>query len=55
MTSSTTSPTATPGPVHDLTGPSTLGEACELLGRLDLFGDAAAGARGLAPLPPLGL
>ncbi len=29
------------GPVHDLTGPSTLREACELLGRLDLFGDAA--------------
>ena len=28
------------GPVHDLSGPSTLGEACELLGRLDLFGDA---------------
>ena len=28
------------GPVHDLSGPSTLGEACELLGRLDLFADA---------------
>jgi L-alanine-DL-glutamate epimerase-like enolase superfamily enzyme len=25
------------GPVHDLSGPSTLGEACELLGELDLF------------------
>ena len=28
------------GPVHDLSRPSTLGEACELLGRVDLFGDA---------------
>jgi L-alanine-DL-glutamate epimerase-like enolase superfamily enzyme len=28
------------GPVHDLTGPGTLGELCELLGELDLFGDA---------------
>ncbi len=25
------------GPVHDLTGPTTLGELCELLGELDLF------------------
>jgi L-alanine-DL-glutamate epimerase-like enolase superfamily enzyme len=25
------------GPVHDLSGPSTLGEACALLGALDLF------------------
>src|SRR5688500_10153324 len=25
------------GPVHDLTGPATLGELCELLGELDLF------------------
>jgi hypothetical protein len=25
------------GPVHDLTGPSTLGELCELIGSLDLF------------------
>jgi L-alanine-DL-glutamate epimerase-like enolase superfamily enzyme len=25
------------GPVHDLSGPSTLGEACELIGSLDLF------------------
>jgi L-alanine-DL-glutamate epimerase-like enolase superfamily enzyme len=25
------------GPVHDLSGPSTLGEACTLLGELDLF------------------
>ncbi len=25
------------GPVHDLSGPSTLGELCELLGELDLF------------------
>jgi L-alanine-DL-glutamate epimerase-like enolase superfamily enzyme len=25
------------GPVHDLTGPKTLGELCELLGELDLF------------------
>jgi hypothetical protein len=25
------------GPVHDLTGPGTLGELCELLGELDLF------------------
>ena len=25
------------GPVHDLTGPGTLGELCELLGDLDLF------------------
>ncbi|MGH2988662.1 MAG: hypothetical protein ACRDMA_02205 [Solirubrobacterales bacterium] len=29
------------GPVLDLTGPSTLGELCELLGRLDLFAAAA--------------
>jgi hypothetical protein len=28
------------GPVHDLTGPSTLGELCDLLGELDLFADA---------------
>lgn len=28
------------GPVHDLTGPSTLGELCELVGELDLFGGA---------------
>src|SRR5215204_5095941 len=28
------------GPVHDLTGPATLGELCELLGELDLFGEA---------------
>jgi hypothetical protein len=28
------------GPVHDLSGPGTLGELCELLGELDLFGDA---------------
>jgi L-alanine-DL-glutamate epimerase-like enolase superfamily enzyme len=28
------------GPVLDLTGPSTLGELCGLLGELDLFGDA---------------
>jgi L-alanine-DL-glutamate epimerase-like enolase superfamily enzyme len=28
------------GPVHDLSGPETLGELCELLGALDLFGDA---------------
>jgi L-alanine-DL-glutamate epimerase-like enolase superfamily enzyme len=28
------------GPVHDLSGPSTLGELCELLGELDLFGDS---------------
>ena len=28
------------GPVHDLTGPATLGELCDLLGELDLFGDA---------------
>jgi hypothetical protein len=26
------------GPVLDLTGPTTLGEVCELLGELDLFG-----------------
>src|ERR671935_1163183 len=25
------------GPVHDLSGPATLGELCELLGELDLF------------------
>ncbi|TMK71576.1 MAG: hypothetical protein E6G49_09100, partial [Actinobacteria bacterium] len=25
------------GPVHDLSGPKTLGELCELLGELDLF------------------
>jgi hypothetical protein len=25
------------GPVHDLTGPATLGELCDLVGRLDLF------------------
>jgi L-alanine-DL-glutamate epimerase-like enolase superfamily enzyme len=29
------------GPVHDLTGPRTLGEACELIGGLDLFAAAA--------------
>ena len=29
------------GPVHDLTGPKTLGEACELIGQLDLFPGAA--------------
>ncbi len=29
------------GPVHDLTGPRTLGEACELIGELDLFSEAA--------------
>ncbi|MGH2952224.1 MAG: hypothetical protein ACRDKX_09285 [Solirubrobacterales bacterium] len=28
------------GPVHDLSGPATLGEACALIGELDLFGDA---------------
>jgi L-alanine-DL-glutamate epimerase-like enolase superfamily enzyme len=28
------------GPVHDLSGAETLGELCELLGELDLFGDA---------------
>jgi hypothetical protein len=28
------------GPVHDLTGAATLGELCELLGELDLFGSA---------------
>ena len=28
------------GPVHDLTGAGTLGELCDLLGELDLFGDA---------------
>ncbi|HRV60089.1 MAG TPA: hypothetical protein P5138_05625, partial [Solirubrobacterales bacterium] len=25
------------GPVHDLTGPKTIGEFCELIGSLDLF------------------
>jgi hypothetical protein len=29
------------GPVHDLSGPDTLGELCELLGELDLFPGAA--------------
>ena len=29
------------GPIHDLTGPSMLGELCELLAELDLFGTAA--------------
>jgi L-alanine-DL-glutamate epimerase-like enolase superfamily enzyme len=29
------------GPVHDLTGRSTLGELCDLLGELDLFTEAA--------------
>jgi hypothetical protein len=28
------------GPLHDLTGPSTLGELCELIGGLDLFAGA---------------
>jgi L-alanine-DL-glutamate epimerase-like enolase superfamily enzyme len=28
------------GPVHDLTGPQTLGELCYLLGKIELFGDA---------------
>jgi len=30
----------TAGPVLDLTGPSTLGELCDLIGSLDLFGDS---------------
>ena len=29
------------GPIHDLSGPSTLGELCELVGSLDLFVGAA--------------
>src|SRR4051812_32158736 len=29
------------GPVHDLSGPTTLGDLCELLGELDLFPGAA--------------
>ncbi|MGH2993293.1 MAG: hypothetical protein ACRDL1_07125, partial [Solirubrobacterales bacterium] len=29
------------GPVHDLSGPGTLGELCALLAELDLFGSAA--------------
>jgi L-alanine-DL-glutamate epimerase-like enolase superfamily enzyme len=29
------------GPVHDLSGPATLGELCEMLGELDLFPGAA--------------
>ena len=29
------------GPVHDLGGPETLGQACELIGELDLFASAA--------------
>ena len=33
------------GPVLDLTAPTTLGEACELLGELDLFPGAPPGAR----------
>src|ERR671934_2642994 len=28
------------GPVHDLSGPKTLGELCALMGELDLFADA---------------
>ncbi len=28
------------GPIHDLSGPGTLGELCEMLGELDLFGEA---------------
>src|SRR6266567_1995090 len=28
------------GPVHDFSGPSTLGEFCERVGRLDLFVDS---------------
>jgi L-alanine-DL-glutamate epimerase-like enolase superfamily enzyme len=28
------------GPIHDLSGPGTLGELCELLGELDLFANA---------------
>jgi L-alanine-DL-glutamate epimerase-like enolase superfamily enzyme len=28
------------GPVHDLSGPATIGELCELVGGLDLFGGA---------------
>ena len=43
------------GPVHDLSGPTTLGELCELLGELDLFADRGARPRGLAPLPSLGV
>lgn len=31
------------GPVHDLTGPTTLGELSELIGSLDLFGAAEPG------------
>ena len=42
------------GPVLDLAGAHTLGEFCELLDGLDLF-PAEPGARGLAPLPALGL
>jgi L-alanine-DL-glutamate epimerase-like enolase superfamily enzyme len=30
------------GAVHDLSAPATLGETCELLGALDLFGEAGA-------------
>jgi L-alanine-DL-glutamate epimerase-like enolase superfamily enzyme len=36
------------GPVHDLTGPSTLGEFCELIHRLDLF--PAPPVREVSPL-----
>src|ERR1700752_1756004 len=28
------------GPIHDLSGPGTLGELCELLGEGDLFAEA---------------
>ena len=44
----------TPAQVHDLSGPSTLGELAELLDTLDLF-PAPPGARGVAQLPPLGV
>ena len=41
MTSSTTSPTATPARCSTSPAPTTLGEACALLGELDLFPGAA--------------
>ena len=43
------------GPVHDLSGPQTLGEACELIGEPRPVRKRRARVRRLAPLPPLGL
>ena len=43
------------GPVLDLSGPETLGQACDAARRARPVPGRPARARGLAPLPPLGL